>query len=78
MKIEPGLPKYREHVEGGAACIRREACKLDLEQIVSKRKDSRYSSGQSGYWIKTQCKHRDTFVVSDQGGRSTGSIFGRN
>jgi bifunctional non-homologous end joining protein LigD len=28
------------------------ACKLGLEGIVSKRKDSRYRSGRSPHWIK--------------------------
>ena len=28
------------------------ACSLDLEGIVSKRKDSRYVSGRSPYWLK--------------------------
>jgi bifunctional non-homologous end joining protein LigD len=30
------------------------ACKLGLEGIVSKRKDSRYRSGRSPHWIKSK------------------------
>jgi bifunctional non-homologous end joining protein LigD len=30
------------------------ACKLDLEGIVSKRRDSFYSSGRSPHWIKSK------------------------
>jgi bifunctional non-homologous end joining protein LigD len=30
------------------------ACRLGLEDIVSKRKDSRYVSGRSLYWIKSK------------------------
>ncbi len=30
------------------------ACALELEGIVSKRKDSRYLSGRSPYWLKTK------------------------
>jgi bifunctional non-homologous end joining protein LigD len=30
------------------------ACKLGLEGIVSKRRDSFYSSGRSPHWIKTK------------------------
>ena len=30
------------------------ACKLGLEGIVSKRKDSYYVSGRSLYWIKSK------------------------
>jgi ATP-dependent DNA ligase len=41
-------------VEGYAdACwVRRHACKLGLEGIVSKRKDSAYRSGRSPDWLK--------------------------
>jgi bifunctional non-homologous end joining protein LigD len=35
----------------GAAVFER-ACSLGLEGIVSKRKDSRYLSGRSPYWLK--------------------------
>jgi ATP-dependent DNA ligase len=30
------------------------ACKMGLEGIVSKRKDSRYKSGRSPHWIKSK------------------------
>jgi bifunctional non-homologous end joining protein LigD len=30
------------------------ACKLGLEGIVSKRRDSPYNSGRSRYWIKSK------------------------
>jgi ATP-dependent DNA ligase len=30
------------------------ACKLGLEGIVSKRQDSRYCSGRSPHWIKSE------------------------
>jgi bifunctional non-homologous end joining protein LigD len=33
---------------------REHACKLGLEGIVWKRKDSRYSSGRSPHWIKVK------------------------
>jgi ATP-dependent DNA ligase len=31
-----------------------QACSLGLEGIVSKRKDSRYISGRSPYWLKME------------------------
>jgi ATP-dependent DNA ligase len=34
--------------------IRRLDCKLGLEGIVSKRKDSRYKSGRSPDWVKSK------------------------
>jgi bifunctional non-homologous end joining protein LigD len=42
----------------------REACKAELEGIVSKRKDAPYSSGRSSAWIKKPCRKRDTFFVA--------------
>jgi ATP-dependent DNA ligase len=34
------------------ATVFEHACRLGLEGIVSKRKDSRYVSGRSPYWVK--------------------------
>jgi len=44
-----------EHTEEDGAIVFRDACKLELEGIVSKRKGSRYLSGHSDSWIK--CKN---------------------
>jgi ATP-dependent DNA ligase len=41
-----------EHEDG--ATVFRHACKLGLEGIVSKRKDSPYVSGRSRHWIKSK------------------------
>jgi ATP-dependent DNA ligase len=38
--------------EQDAATVFEHACKLGVEGIVSKRKDSRYFSGRSPYWLK--------------------------
>jgi bifunctional non-homologous end joining protein LigD len=56
--------KYSEHMEADGAAMQRQACKLGLEGIVSKRKDGRYSSDRSDLWIKTPCRRRDTFVIA--------------
>ena len=39
--------RWNEHIEGDGETIFRHACKLGLEGIVSKRKDSPYRSGRS-------------------------------
>jgi bifunctional non-homologous end joining protein LigD len=36
---------------------------LELEGIVSKKKGSRYISGETRAWLKTKCWHTDTFDV---------------
>ena len=46
IKTGPGL-RWNEHIEGDGETIFRHACKLGLEGIVSKRKDSPYRSGRS-------------------------------
>lgn len=39
------------------------ACKLGLEGVVAKRRDSAYTSGRSPNWIKLKCAQRQEFVV---------------
>ncbi len=47
--------RFNEHLEAeDGPLVFAHACKLGLEGIVSKRKDSRYSSGRSPHWIKSK------------------------
>ena len=50
-KAGPGL-RFNEHIEGDGPTLFAHACKLGLEGIVSKRKDSTYCSGRSPDWLK--------------------------
>jgi bifunctional non-homologous end joining protein LigD len=50
-KAGPGI-RFNEHTEGDGETVFRHACKLGLEGIVSKRKDSAYRSGRSPDWLK--------------------------
>jgi bifunctional non-homologous end joining protein LigD len=50
-KAGPGI-RFNEHMEGDGETVFRHACKLALEGIVSKRKDSSYRSGRSPDWLK--------------------------
>jgi bifunctional non-homologous end joining protein LigD len=50
-KAGPGI-RFNEHMEGNGETVFRHACKLGLEGIVSKRKDSPYRSGRSPDWLK--------------------------
>jgi ATP-dependent DNA ligase len=53
-RAPPGL-RFNEHMdEGDGPLMFAHACKLGLEGIVSKRKDSRYRSGRSPDWIKSK------------------------
>jgi bifunctional non-homologous end joining protein LigD len=44
--------RFNEHIEGDGPTVFAHACKMGLEGIVSKRKDSRYRSGRSPDWLK--------------------------
>jgi bifunctional non-homologous end joining protein LigD len=43
---------FNEHIEGDGPTVFAHACKLGLEGIVSKRRDSAYRSGRSRDWLK--------------------------
>jgi hypothetical protein len=54
QKAAPGL-RFTEHMdEEDGPLVFQHACKLGLEGIVSKRRESFYSSGRSPHWIKTK------------------------
>ena len=46
--------RFNEHIEADGLDVFNHACKLGLEGIVSKRKQSRYRSGRSPDWIKSK------------------------
>ncbi len=54
---------YSTHVVGNGDDYFREACRLGLEGIISKRSDRPYYFGRSADWLKSKCLRRDEFVV---------------
>jgi ATP-dependent DNA ligase len=53
MLAKTGLGlRFNEHLEGDGPTVFAHACKMGLEGIVSKRKDSMYRSGRSPDWLK--------------------------
>ncbi len=52
-KERPGIA-YSDHLDGEAVLMFEHACRLGLEGIVSKRRDSRYRSGRSKDWVKVK------------------------
>jgi len=44
--------RFNEHLDGDGPTVFAHACKMGLEGIVSKRKDSPYRSGRSPDWLK--------------------------
>lgn len=55
--------RYSEHVAGQGGRMFGEACRLKLEGIVSKRRDSEYKAGRTDAWVKTKCVLRQEFVI---------------
>lgn len=63
--------RYSDHMVGRGESAHREARKLGLEGIVSKRRDATYRAGRTTAWLKAKCSARQEFVVggySEPGG----------
>jgi bifunctional non-homologous end joining protein LigD len=52
-KAPPGL-RLNDHLEADGPTVFAHACKMALERIVSKRKNSSYRSGPSHDWLKSK------------------------
>ena len=56
------------------------ACKVGLEGVVSKVRDSRYSSGRGNDWLKKTCVQRETLPIAGvalKGSKFDGIFVGR-
>jgi DNA ligase D-like protein (predicted ligase) len=58
----PGL-QFNGHEVGDGELVRRHACQLGFEGIVSKTAAAPYTSGNRGLWRKAKCLNRREFVV---------------
>jgi bifunctional non-homologous end joining protein LigD len=54
---------YSDYHHGRGPAFHEQACKLELEGIVSKRADAAYAPGNRGLWLKVKCLYREEFVV---------------
>lgn len=61
---KPRVLRYSDHVEGSGKKFFELACKQGLEGIVSKRRDSKYTGGRGGAWLKTKCLLRQELVIA--------------
>lgn len=55
--------RFSGHIRGSGAEVIRNACRMNLEGIVSKRAAARYASVRSRDWVKAKCTRRQEFVV---------------
>lgn len=66
-KISKKLSKnylYSDHFEiPDSKKVLKEFCKLNLEGVISKRKNAPYRGGRNEDWIKTKCQKNDEFIV---------------
>ena len=46
---------YSDYHRGRGPAFHEQACKLELEGIVSKRADAPYAPGERGLWLKVKC-----------------------
>lgn len=70
-----GCVRYSDHQIGNGPALFVRACRLGLEGIVSKRRDSIYQAGRLGTWLKSKCVMRQEFVIigfTDPHGERTG------
>ena len=58
-----GTLRYSDHVEGSGEAFHRNACRMALEGVISKRADAPYRSGRSAAWLKVKCQAREELVV---------------
>jgi len=63
-KTHGGAIRYAEHFDADGPAIFKHACEMDLEGIVSKRRDAPYRSGRSENFIKAKCHDELEFVVA--------------
>jgi bifunctional non-homologous end joining protein LigD len=55
---------FSESFETDGAAMFKQACKMGLEGVVSKVRDSRYNSGRGNDWVKVTCRQRETLPIA--------------
>lgn len=56
--------RFSEQFEVSGDVVKRHACQLRLEGIISKSLNDPYRGGRSGLWLKVKCSSRQEFVVA--------------
>lgn len=65
--------RYVEHFENGGEAVLKSACRMSLEDIVSKKAAAHYTSGRTHTWTKAKCRAGHEVVIG--GWNSNGSQF---
>ena len=72
--------QFSESFEVDGSEMYQHACKIGLEGVVSKVRDSRYPSGRSNDWVKKTCAQRETLTIAGfalDGNKWDGIYIGR-
>ena len=56
--------QFSESFEVDGPEMYRHACKVGLEGVVSKVRDSKYNSGRGNDWVKKTCAQRETLTIA--------------
>jgi bifunctional non-homologous end joining protein LigD len=67
--------RFSEEFDAPPAKVLESACRLGLEGVIGKRRDSAYATRRSSDWIKLKCHQRQEFVIggwTDPQGSRTG------
>ncbi|MGZ5261625.1 MAG: non-homologous end-joining DNA ligase, partial [Burkholderiales bacterium] len=59
----PDLLRFSSHIEGAGDEFFKQACRLKLEGMISKRAQSSYRSGRCRDWLKVKCSMRQEMVI---------------
>lgn len=66
---------FSDHVVGNGDEFKKQACRLHLEGMISKRRDRPYQPGRGFDWLKVKCIHDEELVIggfTEPGGSRTG------
>lgn len=55
--------RFSDHEQGKGDRMARQACRMGLEGIISKRADAPYRSSRNRDWLKVKCVRRQEFVI---------------
>jgi bifunctional non-homologous end joining protein LigD len=55
---------FSESLEIDGAAMFKQACKMGLEGVVSKVRESRYNSGRGNDWVNVTCRQRETLPIA--------------
>lgn len=58
-----GAIRLSEEIDADPVAIFDHACRLGLEGIIGKRRDSTYRSGRTGDWLKLKCVQSEGFLI---------------